>query len=75
MTNELDQHIIVEESTNMDNFLFTSFSTVFQSHQDDVRVIMKGCLWLERFPTQAGLESGTARSVGQRLTHLVTGAP
>ena len=37
-----------------------SFSTVFHSYQDDVR--MKGCaqwnLVMERFPPQVGLKSG-----------------
>ena len=28
---------------------FTSFLTVFQSYQDDGKVTMKGCLWLEGF--------------------------
>ena len=28
----------------MDNAIFTSFSTVFQSYQDDVRLMMKGCV-------------------------------
>ena len=52
-----------------------SFSAVFQSYQDDARVIMKrllaveGRVWLERFLSQAELESGAARSVGQGLTH------
>ena len=53
---------------------FTSFSTVFQSYQDDGRMIMKGCVqWkpvtTEKISPQAGLELTTARSVGQRLTH------
>ena len=53
---------------------FTSFSTVIHSYQDDVMVIMKGCAKeprsrLERFPPPVGLEPGTVRSVGQRLTH------
>ena len=48
----------------------TFFSTVFQSYQDDGKVIMKDTvkprLGLKKSPPQAGLESGTARSVGQR---------
>ena len=28
----------------MDDFDVTSFSTVFQSYQDDERLIMKGCV-------------------------------
>ena len=31
---------------------------------------MKHCLRLDRFPSPAGLEPGTARSEGQRLTQL-----
>ena len=53
---------------------FASFSTVFQSYQDDERLIMKDCVqWnpftLEKISPRAGLERTTARSVGQRLTH------
>ena len=53
---------------------FTSFSTVFQSYQDDGQLIIKGCVqWnpftVEKSSPRAGLELGTARSVGQRLTH------
>ena len=40
---------------------FTSFLTVFQSYQDDVWVIMKGCVQWN--------SNRSARSVGQRLTH------
>ena len=52
---------------------FTSFSTVFQSYQDDGRMIMKDCVqWnpftVEKISPRAGIELGTARSVGQRLT-------
>ena len=36
---------------------------------------MEPRLCLERFLPQAGLEYGTARSVGQRLTHRATRAP
>ena len=51
-----------------------SFSTVFQSYQDDERLIMKGFVqWnpftVEKILPPAGIELGTARSVGQRLTH------
>ena len=46
---------------------FTSFSTVFQSYQDDGRMIMKGCVQKGKISPQARIESGTARSVGQRL--------
>ena len=53
---------------------FTSFSTVFQSYQDDGRMIMKGCVqWntytVEKISPRAGLELATARSVGQPLAH------
>ena len=59
---------------------FTSFPTVFQSCQDDGRLIMKGLLngtpfMVEKISPRAGLEPGTARSVGQRLTHFATGTP
>ena len=59
---------------------FTSFSTEFQSYQDDGRMIMKDCateprLWLKRSLPQVGIEPGIARSVGPRLTHWTTGAP
>ena len=52
---------------------FTSFLTVFQSYQrlefDNERLCaMELRLRPERFPPPAGLEPGTARSVGQRLT-------
>ena len=53
---------------------FTSFSTVFQSYQDDERLIMKDCVqWLqwfkvEKFLPRAGIRL-SARLVGQRLTH------
>ena len=41
---------------------------------------MKGCVqWnpftVEKISPRTGLELGTARTVGQRLTHWVTGAP
>ena len=47
---------------------FTSFSTVFQSYQDDGRMIMKGLCNGTPFTVEKGLELATARSVGQRLT-------
>ena len=53
---------------------FTSLSIVIQSYQDNGQMIMKGCVqWnpvysLENSP-RAGLELGTARSVGQSFTH------
>ena len=59
---------------------FTSFSTVFQSYQDDVRIIIKGLcngvpFTVGKVSPRAGLEPPTARSVGQRLTYWVTGTP
>ena len=59
---------------------FTTFSTVFQSFQDDERLIIKGLCngtpsTVEKNSPQAGLELGTARSASQRLTHRATGAP
>ena len=40
---------------------FTSFITVFQSYQDDERLIMKGCengtpFTVEKIPPRAGIE-------------------
>ena len=51
---------------------FTFLSTVFQSYQDDGWMIMNSSVqWnrfrVERFPPEAEIEPGTARSVGQRL--------
>ena len=59
---------------------FTYFSTVFQSYQDDERLIVKGCCngapsMVEKISPRAGIELVTARSVGQRLTHCATGGP
>ena len=71
-------------SVQMDGWMtcdFTSFSRVFQSYQDDERLLMKGCVqwnpgygW-EDFALRARLELKTARSVGQGLTHWTTRAP
>ena len=59
---------------------FTSFSTVFQSYQNDGRLIMKGCVqwnyvygW-EDFASSRD-QTRSARSVGQGLTHWAIGAP
>ena len=57
---------------------FMSFSTVFQSYQDNERLIMKGSVqWntvmVEKILSGAGIELGTARSTGQCLTHRATG--
>ena len=59
---------------------FTSFLTVFQSYQDDVWMIMKGCVqWNSVYGwedfTSSENRTRSARSVGQRLTHWATGAP
>ena len=57
---------------------FTWFPTACLSYHDDGRVIMKGgcamkpSLGLKKISPQAGIESGTARSTGQRLTYLAT---
>ena len=62
------------------NCVFTFFLTVFQSNQDDEwvkqrnAVAMEPGLRLKRSSPWAGLEPGTARSAGQRLTHWATGA-
>ena len=59
---------------------FTFFSTVFQSYQDDGRMIMKVCVqWnpiygLEDFAS-TGLEFRTAGLVDQCLSHRATRAP
>ena len=50
-----------------------SFSTVFQSYQEDGQMIMKGCVQWNRFTAekispQAGEELRADRSVGQPLT-------
>ena len=59
---------------------FTSFLTVFQSYQDDVRMIMKGCVqWNSVYGwddfTSSEDRTRSARSVGQRLTYWATGTP
>ena len=59
---------------------FKSFSTVFQSYQDDEGMLKKDCMqrnpvynWKDS-PAQVGLEPRTARSVGQHLTYWATRA-
>ena len=64
----------------MDGWMTCDFSTVFQSYQDDERLIMKACVqWSSIYSWEdfASSEDQTrsARSVGQRLTHWATGAP
>ena len=49
---------------------FTAFSTIFQSYQDDWRVIMKSIVqWNPVY------EPGIARSIGYRFIYRATGAP
>ena len=53
---------------------FTSCLTVFQSYQDNERLIIKGCVRLNLFTVEmispeAGIELGTPRLAGKRLTH------
>ena len=53
---------------------FISFSTVFQSYQDDRGAnerlcAIEPCLQLKRSESQVGLKPNTARSVQQRLTY------
>ena len=43
---------------------FMSFSTVFQSYQDNERLIMKGRCTVEKISYPVGLELMTARSIG-----------
>ena len=51
---------------------FTSFSTYFQSYQDDKRMKMKRCVqWksvndFNILPPPAGIKPGAVRSAGQR---------
>ena len=59
---------------------FKSLLTVSQSSQDDVRMIMKGCMqWNSVYSredfTLSEDRTRSARSVGQRLTHCATGTP
>ena len=59
---------------------FTSFSTVFQSYQDNEKAIMEGYVqWslfmAEKILTWAGLEPKAARLVGLGLTYWATWAP
>ena len=56
------------------------FLTVFQSYQDDGRLIMKGCVqWNSIYGREDFASSGdrtwSARSEGQRLTHWAIRAP
>ena len=58
----------------------TSFLTVFQSYQDDVWMIMKGCVqWNSVYGwedfTSSEDRTRSPRSVGQRLTHELLGLP
>ena len=54
--------------------LLRSFLTVFQSYQEDVWIIMKGCVqWNSVYSgedfTSSEDRTQSARSVGQHLTH------
>ena len=58
----------------MDDLRFYSLSTILQSYQDDEQWIMKDCVpwnpvYRRDILPRAGLETGTARSVGPLLTH------
>ena len=56
---------------------FTSVLTVIQSYQDDVWMIMKGCVQWNSIYSLEDFTSGEdrTRSVGQCLTPSATGAP
>ena len=58
---------------------FTSFSIEIKLYQGDGWVMDDCVQWNHVYdwkdPPQAGLESGTARSAGQRLNSWATGAP
>ena len=71
---ELDFSFLLSYNRWMDDLPFYILSKVFQSHQNDGWMIMKGLcngtlFAVEKISPPAGLEFGTARSVGQRLTH------
>ena len=56
----------------MDDLQLHTFSTVFQSYQEDGQVKMKPYLQLKRSLPRVGLEPGTATcrsSVGQHLSY------
>ena len=57
--------------------LFNSVSVISGRWTDDNERLraMEPRLRSKRSPPQAGIEPGTARSVGQRLTHYATGVP
>ena len=50
------------QHSKMDGWMtcdFTSFSSVFQSYQDDERLIMKSCVFtVEKISPRAGIELG-----------------
>ena len=60
----------------MDDLRFTSFSTAFQSYQDDGQMKMKSFVQWNPFTVEkimsprAGLELGTSRLLSQRLNHF-----
>ena len=58
----------------MDDLRFYVLLTVFQSYQDDVWMIMRGCVqWKSVYGgedfTSSEDRTRSAKSVGQRLTH------
>ena len=76
-------HIHAPKKILMDGWIFcefTSISIVFHSYQDDGLMIVKGSVqwnlvygW-KVFRLKRGSKPKIARSVGQRLTYLATGA-
>ena len=48
---------------------FTSFSTVFQSHQDKKAMCNETTFTIGKISASGGARTGTARSEGQRLTY------
>lgn len=56
--------------------LYSSISVILRWLMDDNESLfeMEPRLWLERFPPNAGLEPGIARSEGLRVTYWATGA-
>ena len=74
---ELQIRLSFEDNYEMDGWMicdFTSFLSVFQSYQGHGRIILNGCVqWNLIYSWEdSALELGTARSVGQRLTHWAT---
>ena len=66
----------------MNGLQFYGLLIVFQTYQDDGRVIMKGCVqwnpvygWKNLILPTAGLGPGTAKSAGKHLNYYVIRAP